>query len=92
MTHRSSFSFTGPRGPAGFALRFLLGLAHLLALAFLLGGFPDGARAQVSLPEGEGADMPEFTSTAPERWINSEPLKRAGLRGKVVLLEVWTSV
>ncbi len=49
-------------------------------------------QGQVSLPQGEGADMPEFSSTSQAFWINSKPLKRAGLRGKVVLLEVWTSV
>ena len=36
--------------------------------------------------------MPEFTTSSPEFWINSAPLKKADLRGKVVLLEIWTSV
>lgn len=34
--------------------------------------------------------LPEFTQDAPEAWLNSPPLSRAGLRGKVVLLDVWT--
>ncbi len=33
---------------------------------------------------------PEFTHTAPEEWINSEPLSLTQLRGKVVLIDVWT--
>jgi hypothetical protein len=41
---------------------------------------------------GNGAAMPEFTSTSPDLWVNSKPLKRADLKGKVVLLEVWTSI
>jgi hypothetical protein len=36
--------------------------------------------------------MPEFTQNSPEMWINSAPLKKADLRGKVVLIEVWTSI
>ena len=33
---------------------------------------------------------PEFTHTEPLAWINSEPLKMADLKGKVVLIDVWT--
>ena len=36
--------------------------------------------------------MPEFTTSSAEFWINSAPLKKSDLRGKVVLLEIWTSV
>ncbi len=35
-------------------------------------------------------DLPEFTQSAPGAWINSPPLTRADLRGKVVLVDVWT--
>ncbi len=38
----------------------------------------------------EPRDAPEFTETAPAAWINSPPLHLAGLRGKVVLIDVWT--
>src|SRR4029453_9371144 len=31
---------------------------------------------------------PEFTGI--EKWLNSEPLTVAGLRGKVVLVDFWT--
>lgn len=34
--------------------------------------------------------MPEFTNKNPDEWFNSKPLKRADLKGKVVLLDVWT--
>jgi len=32
---------------------------------------------------------PEFTHSRPGDWINSEPLKLAALKGKVVLVEFW---
>ena len=32
---------------------------------------------------------PEFTHARTEEWINSAPLRLAGLRGKVVLVEFW---
>ncbi len=57
--------------------------AGLLAVAILL-GMP-AAGAAVSLRIGQPA--PEITG---ERWINSEPLSMAGLRGRVVLVEFWT--
>ena len=34
--------------------------------------------------------MPEFTSTDASGWFNSPPLKTADLRGRVVLIDVWT--
>ncbi len=39
----------------------------------------------------EPVRAPEFSHTKPEDWINSSPLTLAQLRGKVVLLEFWTS-
>jgi len=45
-----------------------------------------GAESEaVNLKVGQPA--PEITG---ERWINSEPLSMAGLRGRVVLVEFWT--
>lgn len=34
--------------------------------------------------------LPEFTATDPAAWINSPPLTVAALRGKVVLVDIWT--
>ncbi|MEM7083268.1 MAG: redoxin family protein [Pseudomonadota bacterium] len=34
--------------------------------------------------------LPEFTHTEPADWINSEPLSVSDLKGKVVLVDVWT--
>ena len=33
---------------------------------------------------------PEFPHDDAGAWINSQPLRMSGLRGKVVLLDVWT--
>jgi hypothetical protein len=57
-------------------------LATVAAMAAL--GWGAGAGAQGVRP---GAPAPEIAG-AP--WINSEPLTRAGLRGRVVLVEFWT--
>jgi thiol-disulfide isomerase/thioredoxin len=37
-----------------------------------------------------GRPAPAFDHAAPHDWINTEPLDWNGLRGKVVLLNVWT--
>ncbi len=34
--------------------------------------------------------MPEFTQVDSAAWINSQPLTAADLRGKVILIDVWT--
>ena len=62
------------------------GLVLLAAGAILWGPSLGGNQAQAA------GTMPEFTATSPEFWINSPPLKKSDLRGKVVLLEIWTSV
>lgn len=36
------------------------------------------------------AQISEFTQLNPDAWINSEPLSVEDLRGKVVLIDVWT--
>lgn len=43
---------------------------------------PRGAGGSIS-----GQSAPELTN---EVWINSEPLRLAQLRGRVILLEFWT--
>ena len=55
----------------------------LLAAAVLLGGGKESAAVGVKV----GQPAPEI---AGERWINSEPLTLAGLRGRVVFVEFWT--
>ncbi|HPY42111.1 MAG TPA: redoxin domain-containing protein [Thiolinea sp.] len=37
-----------------------------------------------------GIPAPEFTHTTQQEWLNSKPLKLTDLRGKVVLIDVWT--
>ena len=45
----------------------------------------------VALPPAQAETMPEFRDTSPAAWVNSQPITSASLRGKVVLLEVYTS-
>ena len=61
--------------------------AGLLVAALLLAALP--AHGQFWFSD---RPMPEFDNQAPQAWINSEPLQRADLAGKVVLIEIWTSV
>ncbi len=35
-------------------------------------------------------NLPQFTQQNTQRWINSNPLKTNNLKGKVVLIDVWT--
>jgi hypothetical protein len=66
----------------------------------LVAGVAGGALAAVSLALWLGAArsagaadarMPEFSRQTADAWLNSPPLKAADLRGKVVLLEIYTS-
>jgi len=34
--------------------------------------------------------LPEFTQASADAWLNSAPLKKSDLKGKVVLIDVWT--
>ena len=58
-----------------------LGLGMLIATLAIAAG-PARAAAPVQAPELTHADRAD--------WINSEPLTLAALRGKVVLIELWT--
>lgn len=68
--------------PRSAARRTMHAVAVALCLAFVSGGCTAGAGAMSARP------APEFVGTG--AWINSPPLKMAGLRGKVVLVEFWT--
>ena len=34
--------------------------------------------------------LPEFTQTSPQEWLNSKPLTKKNLLGKVTLIDFWT--
>ena len=61
-----------------------LALAASVWLAVMSTWF--GVAADVSEPRA----LPEFTHTGTSDWINSGPLARADLAGKVVLIDFWT--
>ncbi|OZI26484.1 thioredoxin [Bordetella genomosp. 9] len=56
-----------------------------LAAVFALSALPLAGMAQAAQP---AAQAPAFTGI--EKWLNSEPLDLAALRGKVVLVDFWT--
>ena len=66
-------------------IKFPILLLALVPLAILLASAVTYA-ARINPPDL----MPEFTQTDTAAWINSEPLTTSDLRGKVVLIDVWT--
>lgn len=71
-------------------LNWLLFAAFIAAcLAALLAVRP-AVQASEPLALRHAIPAPEFTNHDPAGWINSPPLALADLRGKVVLLDVWT--
>lgn len=58
-------------------------VAAVLALAALAPGAVRAGREHARA-------APDFPTEDPARWINSPPLTMAGLKGKVVLIDVWT--
>ena len=73
------------------SLRPRTSLRVAAALALLLGALALAPRPSFPLLHGASV-LPEFERRSPEAWINTEPLTRADLRGKVVMIEIWTSV
>lgn len=60
-------------------------MRHVLFLLTLLIASVANAAPVAGAPQ-----MPQFTGTRPQDWLNSPPLRREDLRGKVVLIDVWT--
>ncbi|MGB5832824.1 MAG: redoxin domain-containing protein [Thiohalocapsa sp.] len=63
-------------------------LTTLLALTLTAAVFIEGRRGADAAVEANPA--PEFTQTNASGWVNGPPLRMGDLRGKVVLLDVWT--
>ncbi len=63
--------------------------ASLVALGLLLACNAPTAAAGGAADQGVRR-LPEFTHGSTAEWINSGPLRVADLRGRVVLLHVWT--
>ena len=64
---------------------FLVSLLVFLSIWIVTGSWWVAAR-DVEQPWA----APEFTHTSERDWINTQPLKLADLRGKVVLVDFWT--
>jgi len=64
----------------------LLAVAILTGAAIGYGILRPAAGGMLAAPLPAG----EFTHSAADDWINSGPLRLAGLRGRVVLLDFWT--
>jgi hypothetical protein len=64
---------------------------HGAALALLLGLLFAAPAAHAQFWFGD-RPMPEFANQSPSVWLNSKPLTRSDLAGKVVLIEIWTSI
>jgi len=79
----------------GFGVLILLAVAYIASGAnieslFMSAKKVESPRGELVLRDGlsKPYPVPEFAEI--ERWLNSEPLTMAGLKGKVVLVDFWT--
>ncbi len=62
----------------------ILRFQNLLALILITFSFSGQLQAKESYP------LPEFTQTSSQEWLNSKPLTKKDLLGKVTLVDFWT--
>ena len=78
-----------PSSPFSLQRRTFLASAASVAAAVAVPAITHAAGPVVQAPTlPDFGPAPEFTGI--ERWLNSEPLTLAGLRGRVVLVDFWT--
>jgi hypothetical protein len=78
---------------AVLGLLVLLTMAGALRMARVTDIHPEIVREPAIAVAKEPAaarPAPEFPHPEAEAWINSPPLRMSGLRGRVVILDVWT--
>ncbi|MGB1110598.1 MAG: redoxin domain-containing protein [Gammaproteobacteria bacterium] len=74
--------------PPPFFRKAMLAVFALLTLLTLL---PLSQQQRVDARSFDNpVPAPAFTGKTPDQWINSEPLTWTDLRGKVVLMDIWT--
>lgn len=70
--------------------RNILNIAVMAAVALAMWALLDRGGLLLNAQAGDNAPAPAFTHADAKDWLNSEPLTWSDLRGKVVLVDVWT--